>query len=183
MPQLESGSMSVVVLLQTCNRRGRYKLSYMYRFKQNVKLYWCSSIKYSKWHHCRHVNAHLEYFNQVKKKKVIVWDNYLQLFDDDKAPGVQYSWYNVLLSAGPKFLKERKGWSHSWLNGLESHALVEFANLFAFSRLYPQTFLASRIGCKTTIFLSLHQWHTDHRLSRGWGEGNVGNQRIPWGLI
>lgn len=51
------------------------------------------------------------------------------------------------------------------------------------SRLYLQTFLASRIGCKTTIFLSLHQWHTDHRLSRGWREGNVGNQRVPLGLI
>lgn len=69
-PQLGSGSVSVVVLLQTCNgRRGRYKLSSMYRLIQNVKLYWCSSIKYSKWHHCRHVNPHLEYFDQVKKKR------------------------------------------------------------------------------------------------------------------
>lgn len=134
-PELRSGSMSVVVLLQTCNGRwGRYKLPYMYRFKQNVKLYWCSSIEYSKWHHCTHVNPHLEYFDQVKKQnKVIVWDNYLQLFVYGKALGVQYSWYNVLLSAGPKFLKERKGLNHLWLQGLESQVIVEFANLFALS--------------------------------------------------
>lgn len=32
------------------------------------------------------------------KNKVIVYV---------RAPGVQYNWYNVLLSAGPKFLKEK----------------------------------------------------------------------------
>lgn len=123
-------------------------------------------------------------FWSSKNNKVIVWDNYLQLLVYDKAPGVQYSWCNVLLSAGPRFLKERKVLNHLWLHSLESQVIVEFTNHLPWvSRLYLQTFLASHIGCKTTIFLSLHQWHTDHRLSWGWGEGNVGNQRIPLGLI
>lgn len=117
-------------------------------FEQNVKLYWCSSIEYSKWHHCTHVNPHLEYFDQVKKQnKVIVWDNYLQLFVYDKAPGVQYSWYNVLLSAGPKFLKEKKGLNHMCRAWTLKSSLRLLIYLPWVSRLNLQTFLAFRIGC------------------------------------
>lgn len=51
-----------------------------------------------------------------------------QLFVYDRAPGVQYSWYNVLLSAGPKFLKEKNHLSYHFtalsLNSNIQHATV-----------------------------------------------------------
>lgn len=173
------------VSLQTCyGRWGRYKLPYMYRFKQNVKLYWCSSIEYSKWHHCTDVNPHREYFDQVKNKIRLLSEtiicNYLSTTKllEYNTTDAMFCWV-----PDPSFWKKGKVWITCGCTAWSLKSLLSSLIYLPWvSRLHLQTFLASRIGCKTTIFPSLHQWHTDHRLSWGWGEGNVGNQTIPLGL-
>lgn len=52
-----------------------------------------------------------------------------QLFVYDRAPGVQYSWYNVLLSAGPKFLKEKNDLNYALFEGFKSSRIVHDVTL------------------------------------------------------